>query len=381
MTAPVPFLPPPAPTALLRERWSPMGVVATVVLGLGAALIAVLVLISAGPGTTLLITLLAAVSFPLLIAICFWLDRYEPEPSRYRLAALGWGAVIAVGFSLLTERFFFSLPGTTDFIDTAIGAPVLEELAKGLFLAAVVIFRRAQLHGVLDGIVYAALTGIGFAFVEDIFYYLGAGPEVAGVFILRGIMGPFAHPLFTSAIGIGVGIAVTTTKPALRLMAPILGYVLAVAMHGVWNGSTFWGGDGFFSAYLVVMLPLLAIVFALAVWARSREGKLLTAALTEVAAMGWIRPEETRWISRLGDRMSARAYAKRLGGRPARRALRVYQQTMIEIAFLHHRYLTGNAPRDIGERMPQLLAHAAALRPYVIVPPPPPVGYGALPLR
>ena len=40
----------------------------------------------------------------------------------------------------------------------------------------------------------------------------------------------------------------TTRRPLLRVLAPILGFVAAVVMHGIWNGSTFWGGDGFFLA-------------------------------------------------------------------------------------------------------------------------------------
>jgi hypothetical protein len=75
--------------------------------------------------------------------------------------------------------------------------------------------------------------------------------------------------------------------------------------------------------------------------------------------------------------MSARAYAKRLGGPPAADALRAYQQTMTEIAFLHSRGLNGTAPKDINQRMTALLQHAAALRPYVILPPPLPAPYGA----
>ena len=70
-------------------------------------------------------------------------------------------------------------------------------------------------------------------------------------------------------------------------------------------------------AYGAIILPLLAIVLAVAIWARSREGKMLAAALQQTVAMGWIRPEEIRWVARLSDRMSARAYAKRLGGKPA----------------------------------------------------------------
>ncbi len=368
------------PPALLRERRSPLSWVTMIALGLGGLVIAILVLLSAGPGGALLTTVLAAISFPVLILICFWLDRYEPEPGRYRLAALGWGAVVAVGFSLITEQLLFAVPGTSEFIDTAITAPVLEEIGKGLFLVAIVIFRRSQVHGVLDGIVYAALVGIGFAFVEDILYYLSSqSNDLPTVFFLRGIMGPFAHPLFTSATGIGIGIAVTTRRPALRVLAPIVGFVLAMAMHGTWNGSLFWGGDGFFFAYGVIMLPLLVVILVLAIWARSREGKLLEKALQEAAQLGWIRPEETRWISRLSDRMSARAYAKRLGGRTAKNALRAYQQTMIEIAFLHHRALLGTPPRDINVRMTGLLQHAAALRPYVVLPPPP-TAYGPAPM-
>jgi hypothetical protein len=113
-------------------------------------------------------------------------------------------------------------------------------------------------------------------------------------------------------------------------------------------------------------------VLALAIWARSREGKMLTSALQQIAQMGWIRPEEIRWIARLSDRMSARTYAKRVGGKPAAAALRAYQQTMTEVAFLHSRAMNGTAPPDLNQRMSQLLQRAALLRPYVVFPPPPP---------
>jgi RsiW-degrading membrane proteinase PrsW (M82 family) len=364
---------PPIPPQLLRRRRSPLTWVTMIVLGLGALVIGILIFLTGGPVATLITTLLAAISFPLLILILFWLDRYEPEPARYRLAAIGWGGVVAVVLSLVAEQLLFSLPGTNTFVETAIIAPIVEEAGKGLFLVVVVIFRRAQIHGLLDGLIYGALVGVGFAFVEDIVYYLSSLQSGAlGVtFFLRGIMGPFAHPLFTSAFGIGVGIAVTTRRPALRVLAPILGYVAAVVMHGIWNGSTFWGGDGFFFAYGVIILPLLAVVLAVAIWARSREGKMLASALQQLVAMGWIRPEEIRWIARLSDRMSARSYAKRIGGKQAAAALHEYQQTMIEIAFLHNRAINGTAPRDINERMNTLLRHAAELRPYVIMPPPP----------
>ena len=347
MTAPVP-MPVSVPPALLHARRSPLSWVTMIVLGLGGLLIAILVLISAGPGGALVITLLAAVSFPVLILICFWLDRYEPEPGRYRLAALGWGAVVAVGFSLVTEQVLFAVPDTSDFIDTAVTAPVLEELGKGLFLVAIVIFRREQVHGILDGIVYAALVGIGFAFVEDILYYLGSlNSDLASVFLVRGIIGPFAHPLFTSATGIGIGIAVTTKRPVVRIVAPIAGYLLAVAMHAIWNGSLFWGGRGFFTAYGVIILPLLVVIMVLAIWARSQEGKLLEASLSGHRPA---RLDQTR-----GDSLDLPAVGPDVGPR-------VRQTTGRQVGSTSPAGLSADADRGRLPASPGAAGHAAAGR-------------------
>ena len=370
--APRPAMVPVAPAALLRRPRSALTWVTMIVLGLGGLMIATLIFLLGGPTGALIATLLAAVSFPVLILICFWLDRYEPEPAGYRLAAFGWGAVVAVVLSFLAEQILFGMPGTNEFVAAAIGAPVVEEFAKGLFFIAIIIFRRSEMDGLLDGIIYGALVGIGFAFVEDIVYYLQSlqAGQLGATFFLRGVLGPFAHPLFTAATGIGIGIAVSSHRPAIRVLAPILGLLAAVLMHAIWNGSALWGGgQGFLFAYVAIMLPLLVVIFALAIWARSREGKMLTAALQQVAQMGWIRSEEIRWVARLSDRMSARAYAKRLGGKPAAAALRAYQQTLTEVAFLHHRAMNGTAPPDLNHRMSLLLQRAAWLRPYVVFPP------------
>ena len=379
--APVPYGPPPGfrappvPAALLHRPRSALTWVTMVVLGLGALAIAIVFTLLGGPGPIVLVTFLAALAFPLVILVIFWLDRYEPEPARYRLAALGWGGVVAVVLSFVAEQLLFALPGSSTFVDTAIIAPVVEELGKGLFLVAVLVFRRDQIHGLLDGVVYGALVGVGFAFVEDILYYLsalssGGGAGLTITFVLRGLVGPFAHPLFTAATGLGVGIGMSARTPALRVLAPLLGFLAAVGMHGLWNGSSFWGTRGFLLTYVAVMLPLLVLVLAVTIWARSREGRMLEASLRQTVQMGWTRPEEVRWVARLSDRMSARGYARAHGGPPARDAVRAFQQTMIEIAFLHNRAVTGTAPRDLNSRMLALLERADALRPYVMLPPP-----------
>ena len=362
------------PAQLLRRPISPLTWVTMVVLGFGALVIVVVLFLFGGPLGAVITMLLAAVSFPVLIGVCFWLDRYEPEPGRYRIAALGWGGVVAVAISLVAEQLLFTADDVT-FINLAVIAPIVEESAKGLFLVVVVILRRTQIHGLLDGIIYASLVGIGFAFVEDALYYLSAlgsgGPEALSVtFFLRGVMGPFAHPLFTAAFGIGVGLALTARQPAVRVFAPIIGFIVSVTLHGLWNGSGLSGTSSYLIVYAAIMLPLLVLVLAAAIWARSRESRMIGTALSQVVPMGWIRPEEIRWVAKMSDRMSSRGYAKIHGGKPAARVLRAYQQTMTEVAFLHTRTLNGTAPPDLNQRMGALLQQAEALRPYVILPPP-----------
>ena len=63
------------------------------------------------------------------------------------------------------------------------------------------------------------MVGIGFAFTENILYltsaYMGDDGQAGGLggavglFVVRCIFSPFAHPFFTSFTGIGVGIAVS----------------------------------------------------------------------------------------------------------------------------------------------------------------------------
>jgi RsiW-degrading membrane proteinase PrsW (M82 family) len=360
-------------------------VVTTLVLGLGSVGVAVYVFASGGPIAASISVALAAVSVPLLILVVLWLDRYEPEPRRYLVAALVWGGTVAAALGVALSLLAARLTGADDATLAVVWAPVTEEFGKGLFLVLVVAWRRHQMHGLLDGIVYAALTGIGFAFTENILYYMaglleGGVPTVTATFVLRGIVGPFAHPLFTSAIGVGIGIAVASRSVTVRVLAPLVGYLVAVGLHALWNGSVVVGGiQGFLAAYLLAMLPVLLLLILLAVWARRREARMLTTALLQAAQMGWIDVAEIPWVAKMSQRVSARKYAQLRGGKPAARAVLDYQQALTEMAFLHNRYTTGNPPSDLNPKMSEIQRRAAAIRPYVILPPSPPPGSPLLP--
>lgn len=348
----------------------------------GAGVMSVVLLLSNAPDALAIGVVLAAIPVGPLIATFLWLDRYEPEPPRLLLLAFGWGALVATAAALILQSLDQFVLGTPDNWSAAIVAPVTEEGAKGLFVLLLLWFRRRVIDGVLDGIVYAGIVGVGFAFTENILYLGGAytgserlGPgglgAATGLFVVRGIFSPFAHPLFTSFIGLGVGFAVVAKNRRWRFFAPLLGYVAAVTAHASWNGSTFFGGgQTFVLTYLFAMVPAFLLLVGFAVWARHREGRMLTRSLNDCASRGLIDAAEVPWLVRLPARRVSRRFAKGHGGPLAERAMREYQQQAIELGFLHNRYLRGNAPPDFGARGAQMVHRLRALRPYVLFPQP-----------
>ena len=383
--------PPAVPPALLtrpRRRENVLfTVLVSVALFLGACIMAVVLLAADAPGAIAVGVILASLPVGPLVGCYLWLDRYEPEPIGLLGLAFGWGALVATAVALVLQSIDQYFVGTSEDWSAAIVAPLTEEFTKGLFVVLLLWFRRHELDGILDGLVYAGMVGVGFAFTENILYLAGAyigGDEVGpggidaatGLFVIRGVFSPFAHPLFTSCLGIGVGIAVTTRKPMLRVVAPLVGYLAAVGFHAAWNGSAFFhGGQLFVLTYFFAMVPAFLLLVGFAAWARRQEAAVLTRALTDLAHRGMIGHAEVPWLVRLPARRSARRYARQVGGPEAERAMREYQQEAIELAFLHHRHLRGVAPSDAAARGSAMLQRLAMLRPYVLFPQPTPGAY------
>jgi protease PrsW len=382
-----PWAPPATvPPELLRRPRRRSNTFFTVLVSLamlvGAAVMCVVLLLSNAPGALAIGVMLAALPVGPVIACFLWLDRYEPEPLGLLLTAFGWGALVATTAALVLQSVDQFVLRTPDTVTGVIVAPITEEGAKGLFIVLLLVTRRRVIDGVLDGIVYAGLVGVGFAFTENILYlggaYMGGEDVGAGglgsattLFVIRGVFSPFAHPLFTSFTGIGVGVAVVTTSKVWRFLAPVLGYVAAVIAHGSWNGSAFFaGGRLFVLTYLFAMVPAFLLLAGFAIWARRREGRMLTRSLTDCAARGLLDPAEVPWLVRLPARRASRRYARVHGGPVADRVVREYQQQAVELGFLHDRYLRGTAPPDLAQRGAAMAHRLRALRPYVGFPQP-----------
>jgi RsiW-degrading membrane proteinase PrsW (M82 family) len=374
------------PPGLLRRPRRRGNILFTVLISLamliGAGVMCLVLFASNAPDALAIGVVLAALPVGPVIACFLWLDRYEPEPVPLLLTAFGWGALVATAAALVLQLLDQFVLGTPDSWSGAIVAPVTEEFAKGLFILLLVWSRRHVVDGVLDGIVYAGLVGVGFAFTENILYlgaaYMGgddSGPgglaSASVLFVVRGIFSPFAHPLFTAFTGVGIGYAVVTRSRTWRFLAPLLGYLAAVTAHASWNASAFFGGgQTFVLTYLFAMVPAFLFLVGFALWIRRREARMLTRSLTDAASRGLLDVREVPWLVGLQGRRATRRFARTYGGPLAERAMREYQQQAIELGFLHDRYLRGTAPRDFAAQGTEMVARLRALRPYVGFPTP-----------
>jgi RsiW-degrading membrane proteinase PrsW (M82 family) len=295
------------------------------------------------------------------------------------LFAFLWGACVAALTALIinsSAAFFLDAvlgQGSGDTLGAAVVAPFVEEGVKGAFVVGLLLFRRREFDGIVDGIVYAGIVAAGFAFTENVLYIgqafaedgalVGQNGGVLAVLVLRGVLSPFAHPLFTSMTGIGCGLAALSRSPVARVLFVLVGYLVAVTLHALWNGSaTFGDGAAFGGVYLYIMVPLFLAVLLLVVWQRRREQRTVRAELPEFAAAGWIAPSEVELLGSLAGRNRWKRAVRRRSGKAAARAVTEYQTAVTELAFLRARMRRGTVGPHARQWHDERLANLVAAR-------------------
>ena len=294
--------------------------------------------------------LVAAIPVPVYVILALWLDRFEPEPAHTLWQTFAWGASVAVFIALIVNSVAEQMlagalgPEMGPLLGTIIEAPVVEEVAKGV--ALFILFRelKDEFDGVVDGVVYAAMVGLGFAMIENVQYYgeaIAAGGESSVItFFLRGMMSPFAHPLFTSMLGIGLGYVRERHGTPRSWAAPVLGLAAAIFLHALWNlAATFTGW--FFVLYLLVMVPTFLGVLLLIYLSLQREAKVVREHLAHLVEDGTLTPAELDCLCRVRSRLNASFAAWMQGGVAHWRARRELHQVASELAFHRWRVLRG----------------------------------------
>ena len=306
---------------------------------------------------------LAILPVPVYLAIVLWIDRFEPEPLRMIVLTFAWGATIACFVAILLntigELVVAEELGTeaAEVYGASFSAPVVEEAAKAAVLFGIFWWKRDEFNGLIDGIVYAALVGLGFAMTENVLYY-GRGAAEEGIvgavvtFVVRGVMSPFAHPVFTAMTGIGLGLAVSSRSRGFRLAAPLIGLAAAMFLHSLWNTAA--GAGLFLGVYVLIMVPIFLALWVVIALGLRREARVIATELR-----GLLPDGEVAALSSLRARRRARKLAAARGGRPAKRAMRDLQQVAAELAF-HRRQ--GRTDHVAQARESALLARIAVRR-------------------
>lgn len=227
--------------------------------------------------------LLGFVPALLFAIIIYWLDRYEKEPLWVLLVVFVWGAVVAAGGAFLINTSFgigiFLITGSeslTDFGTSSLIAPFIEEILKGLAVLGVFVFIRREFDSVLDGIIYAAITALGFAATENAYYIYDKGYLEGGLaglavltFIRIGLVG-WQHPFYSAFFGIGLAAARLSHKTATKILAPLIGLSVAIFTHSFHNtlASLLDGLEGMavgvlfdWSGWLAMLLYIIWMIF------------------------------------------------------------------------------------------------------------------------
>jgi RsiW-degrading membrane proteinase PrsW (M82 family) len=340
-----------------------IGAVLAVLVALLLGLIVLLLIgVQTGPVALLIGLVSATVPVPLYLVLVLWIDRYEAEPAWMLATAFFWGALVAVFIAfLLNTASDLAVQAMTNSARAGrtfalvISAPIVEESAKALILFIFFFWKKDEFDGVIDGIVYAAMVGLGFAMTENIQYYGAAvmegGDNLTFVFVLRGALAPFSHPMFTSLTGIGLGLARQSRNMAVKWVAPVMGLLAAISMHSIWNGSgAIFGGAVWLLTYIVIMIPSFFIMLVVIVLALRREGQIVREYLVPDYQGGLLTPQEYDQLCSVWGRMGASYNAFSRGGLSRWQAARQFNQLASELAFHRSRIARGISAADAQER-------------------------------
>ncbi len=294
----------------------------------------------------------------------WWCDRYEREPLGLVIVTFWWGAVPAVIFSIFIEGVL-SIPlrplhldsALLDVVESSAVAPVVEEVLKGLALLVLFLALRHEFDGLLDGVIYGALVGFGFAMTENLLYFIGALMEgglgnLTVVIFLRAILFGLNHAFFTAITGAGLGLARLSRNATARWLLPLVGLSAAVGFHAIHNLGTSLAQMNFLTFLVSIASDWagVGIVAAIVLLAWHQEKSWIVAELADEVGTTLTR-EEYAVAASYGRRLR-----QWLAGARGRQWGRLHHLAT-ELAFKKHRLRTLGATRE-----PKLSAEIVRLR-------------------
>jgi len=236
----------------------------------------------------------------------YWLDRYEREPKVLLGGVFIWGAVVAAGAAFFTNTLlgigvylFTNSESLTEWTTGSIIAPVIEETLKGLAVLVVYLVFLTEFDSVLDGIIYAAITALGFAASENVYYIYTVGflkGQYSGLLVMtfvRVLLVGWQHPFYTSFIGIGLAVTRLSRNQVVKIFAPVVGWSLAVFLHSLHNTMVhLFSGPGGLLINTVTDWTGWLFIFIVVILAIQNEQRNIASQLKEEVNTGTISEEQ-----------------------------------------------------------------------------------------
>jgi RsiW-degrading membrane proteinase PrsW (M82 family) len=287
-----------------------------------------------------------------LVLLIRWLDVYRGIPTPLLVGAFAWGAVVAIGWAVVTNDNVLAL--ATKLLGGAAGsrwgpaisAPVVEEALKIIGVAAVILIGREFVRRPTHGMFIGAFCGLGFQLVENVLYVVqnaftpAASSDFVAmlpVVVTRSLTAFDSHWLMTAMTGLALGYALTRYDRswARRLLVVAVLFGVAWWMHFFKDSPLI--EDQLPGAALadvaaigksVPNLILGFIVYRIAMRAEWRH----YAATVDAEPADVITRTEVESMRTRRSRRNARRRHSRHGRKPARRAARRLQRCQLQLA-------------------------------------------------
>ncbi len=192
--------------------------------------------------------------FPLAVLVLFYELNTPMNVSLVHVVKLVFlGGAVSFVFTFLLADALPILP----YLYGASSAGFIEEAAK---IIAVILFARVAIQNrhpwALNGVLYGAAVGTGFAALESAGYALRIGLETNSFLalntnlLMRGILSPFTHIVWTAIAGGAFWLAYRQHGSLIRAFFSlrfVTLFIISVTLHFVWNSNIDFS---FFPLYL-----------------------------------------------------------------------------------------------------------------------------------
>ncbi|MDP9800068.1 RsiW-degrading membrane proteinase PrsW (M82 family) [Arcanobacterium wilhelmae] len=319
---------------------------------------------------------------PLAFTLVFvWvIDSWEPEPGALYFVALTWGGGAAVFGALFLNAWskgiapLFLPQGAGEFEVTAwvasYGAPLSEELIKGLGVMIIFVAFSRAFNGPADGIVYGALIGAGFAFTENVLYFTEYAATLSNTFQVRFLDSPLSHDAYTAFFGFFLGFAEYSRRRIMMGVWAIPGLVGAWVFHFLNNNALGWHGMTYGMYKLLNTVPIALIAVVMVLYAHREEKESVRSGLAPFVESGQIAATELAFTMTLAERRRSkewaakRAQAKGYSADSGAAAMRQMHRELLKLGHLRARAIRRGTEsrRSVQLAQAEHLAHIQKLR-------------------